>query len=60
VPGQWAPQWGTYAEGTGKEDLLAFRPTESVQDPAEVPSPGSGTYKIRVELTTMHYTFEAQ
>jgi hypothetical protein len=60
VPGAWAPQWGTDADGTGTGGKLVYRPTESVEDPAEVPSPGAGSFKIRVDLTTMAYTIEAQ
>ncbi|GAB4312191.1 MAG: hypothetical protein Kow00127_02630 [Bacteroidales bacterium] len=60
VLGQWAPQWGTDETATGAGGPLIFRPEESVPDPAEVPSPGSGTYTIRVDLTAMSYTIEAK
>jgi len=58
VLGQWAPQWGTDASGTGNFGPLIYRPTESVPDPAEVPSPGSGTYTITVNLITKEYKIE--
>jgi len=55
--GQWAPQYGTDAVGTGDGGNLVFRPTESVPDPAAIPCPaGEGTYTIRVNLATMTYT----
>ena len=55
--GQWAPQYGTDAAGTGEGGNLAFRPTESVPDPPAIPCPaGEGTYTIRVNLATMTYT----
>ncbi len=60
VLGQWAPQWGTNDTGTGDGGPLIYRPDETVIDPAEVPSPGSGTFKIRVDLTTITYTIVAQ
>ena len=59
ILGEWAPQWGS--DGTGVETgPLIYRPTEEVPDPAEVASPGSGTYTIRVDLTNMTYTFTAK
>lgn len=60
VLGEWAPQWGTDATGTGDGGPLLYRPTEDVPDPAEVPSPGSGTFTIRVDLTTISYTITAK
>lgn len=60
VIGQWAPQWGTDESATSDGGPLIFRPDESVADPAEVPSPGAGSFKIRVDLTSMTYTFEPQ
>lgn len=56
VSGQWAPQWGTNDEGTGEEGQLVYRPTESVEDPPNIPVPGtSGEYTITVNLTKMKY-----
>ena len=61
VVGAWAPQWGTVTGvGTGAGGPLIYRPTESVPDPAEVPSPGIGTFTIRVDLTTISYTITAK
>ena len=60
VLGQWAPQWGTDATATGEGGPLFYRPNETVADPAEVPSPGTGTFTIRVDLTTISYTITAK
>ncbi|MCF8367846.1 MAG: SusE domain-containing protein [Bacteroidales bacterium] len=60
IVGAWAPQWGTDDTATGLGGPLIYRPDEQTTDPAEVPSPGTGTFKIRVDLTTMSYTTEAQ
>jgi hypothetical protein len=60
VVGAWAPQWGTNDTGTGEGGPLIYRPTEDVTDPAEVPSPGAGTFTIRVDLTTISYTITAK
>ncbi len=60
VLGAWAPQWGTDATATTDGGPLIYRPTEAVLDPAEVPSPGVGTYTIRVDLTTISYTITAK
>jgi starch-binding outer membrane protein SusE/F len=60
VVGAWAPQWGTNDTGTGESGPLVYRPTEAVTDPAEVPSPGAGTFTIRVDLTTISYTITAK
>jgi len=61
VKGAWAPQWGTNTEGTNKEGLLSYRPTESVPDPPQIPGPSAaGNYLITVDMTTMKYTIEAQ
>lgn len=56
VLGQWAPQWGTDATAAGDGGPLFYRPTESEPDPAEIPSPGAGTYTINVNLATKTYT----
>jgi hypothetical protein len=55
----WAPQWGTDATGTGNFGPLLYRPTESVPDPAEIPSPGAGTFTIDVNLATKAYKISA-
>lgn len=61
VQGAWAPQYGTNIEGTGKQGLLVYRPTESVPDPPQIPAPSpAGQYTITVDQTTMKYTIEAQ
>jgi len=60
VLGQWAPQWGLNAEPVGTGGNLSYRPSETVQDPPEIPSPGSGTFKIRVDLSTITYTITPQ
>lgn len=55
--GQWAPQYGTDANGTGDGGNLVFRPTESEPDPAAIPCPvASGTYTITVNLSSMTYS----
>ncbi|HNX86184.1 MAG TPA: SusF/SusE family outer membrane protein [Bacteroidales bacterium] len=59
VSGQWAPQWGTDATGSPNDGPLIYRPTESVPDPAEIPSPGAGTYTIKVNLITKSYKIQA-
>ena len=60
IQGEWAPQWGSYDGGiTG--GTLSYRENETVEDPPEIPVPGSaGTYKIVVDLRKMKYWFEAQ
>jgi len=60
IVGEWAPQWGTNEIGTGNVGPLIYRPDEITADPAEVPSPGSGTFKITVDLTTLSYSIEPQ
>jgi starch-binding outer membrane protein SusE/F len=55
--GQWAPQYGTDASGTGDGGNLVFRPTEATPDPPAMPCPASaGTYTIKVDLASMTYT----
>jgi len=61
VKGAWAPQWGTNDQGNNKKGLLVYRPKESVPDPPSIPAPSTaGSYLITVDLTTMHYSVEAQ
>lgn len=57
VSGQWAPQWGDDGTHTG---ILLYRPDEATADPAEITSPGEGSYKIRVDIVNLTYSFEAQ
>ncbi|MCF8228539.1 MAG: SusE domain-containing protein [Bacteroidales bacterium] len=60
VSGEWAPQWGSY-DGTVSGGTLAYRPTETAEDPPEIPAPGtSGEYLIEVDLTAMKYTLTPQ
>ncbi len=55
--GQWAPQYGTDANGTGDGGTLVFRPTESEPDPPAIPCPlAAGTYTITVNLASMTYS----
>ncbi|MEZ5196015.1 MAG: hypothetical protein R2764_06335 [Bacteroidales bacterium] len=46
-----------------QEEIQAYwigPPIRRCPDPAEVASPGSGNYTIRVDLTNMIYTFIAK
>lgn len=55
--GQWAPQWGTDANGTSDAGTLVLRPTESDPDPAAIPAPtDNGDYKIEVDIVNLTYT----
>lgn len=54
--GEWAPQWGDDGSGDGTGGNLIFRPDEATTDPAEIPSPGAGTYKIDVNIANLTYT----
>jgi starch-binding outer membrane protein SusE/F len=56
----WAPQWGTDANGTANFGDLVYRPTEAVADPTSIPSPGTGTYTISVNLATLKYQISAK
>ncbi|MDN5330416.1 MAG: starch-binding outer membrane protein SusE/F [Bacteroidales bacterium] len=59
VLGQWAPQYGTDANGASDGGNLVYRPDESVQDPPAIPCPATaGTYTVRVNLATMTYTIK--
>ncbi len=55
--GAWAPQWGDDGSFTGK---LSYRPDEATTDPPEIPSPGTGSYKMIVDIDNLTYSFEAQ
>ena len=59
VQGNWAPQWGINTDPTFVGGL-SYRPDEVTTDPPEVPSPGVGTFKITVDLTTISYTIVPQ
>ncbi len=61
VLGQWAPQYGTDANGTSEGGKLVFRETESDPDPPAIPAPDvTGMYKIEVNLSNMTYKVTAQ
>ncbi|MDY0101307.1 MAG: SusE domain-containing protein [Lentimicrobium sp.] len=58
--GQWAPQYGTDADGTNSGGNLVLRPTESEPDPPAISVPeAAGSYKITVDLAKMTYTVVA-
>ena len=55
--GQWAPQWGTDAEGTPEAGNLVFRETEDIPDPAAIETPDStGDYLIIADIVDLTYT----
>jgi len=57
--GAWAPQWGQ-ASGTWESGTLAYRPTESVADPASIPSPPTaGDYLVVFNIDALTYTVTA-
>ena len=57
--GAWAPQWGQ-ASGTWESGTLAYRPTESVADPAAIPGPpADGDYLVVVNIEALTYTVTA-
>jgi len=57
--GAWAPQWGQ-ASGTWESGTLAYRPTESVADPAAIPSPPTaGDYLVVFNIDALTYTVTA-
>ncbi len=59
--GQWAPMYGTDANGTSTSGNLVFRETEAVADPASIPTPATdGTYTINMNTTTLTYTITAK
>lgn len=61
VPGQWAPQYGTDANGTAEGGNLVLRPTEDATDPDSIPAPDvTGLYKIEVNLSNLTYKITAQ
>lgn len=55
--GQWAPQWGTDANGTSEAGNLVYRPTEDVPDPAAIPAPDvTGEYLIIADTSSLTYS----
>lgn len=53
---QWAPQWGTDANGTNTGGNLVYRPTEDVADPPSIPSPSvEGDYRIEANIDALTY-----
>ncbi|NCC73600.1 MAG: SusF/SusE family outer membrane protein [Sphingobacteriia bacterium] len=60
VLGQWAPQYGTDANGTSSGGNLVYRPDENTPDPAAIPSPDvAGTYVITANINDLTYTIVA-
>jgi len=57
--GQWAPMYGTDAEGTAAAGNLVFRETESDPDPSTIPVEVDGTYTVTVNTNDMTYTVVA-
>ncbi len=54
--GAWAPQWGTTAGAISALGKLAFRPNETIADPASIPTPATaGTYKIELDFSENTY-----
>ncbi|MBN1340251.1 MAG: SusF/SusE family outer membrane protein, partial [Bacteroidales bacterium] len=61
VLGQWAPQYGTDANGTSTGGNLVYRPTENDPDPPAIPGPAAaGTYIITANTNTLTYTITLQ
>jgi hypothetical protein len=57
--GAWAPQWGL-ATGTWASGTLAYRPTESVADPASIPSPPTaGDYLVVFNVDALVFSVTA-
>ncbi len=52
IDGQWAPQWGSDAAGTG----VAFRATEQDPDPGVFNIPADGYYTANLNLRSMTFT----
>lgn len=58
--GFWAPQWGTDATGTWDAGPMVYRPTESVPDPAGIPSPDNeGDFWIMADTANLVYQVQA-
>lgn len=59
--GQWAPMYGTDANGTSTGGNLVYRPTENDPDPASIPTPATdGTYIVSMNTNTLTYTITAK
>ena len=59
--GQWAPMYGTDAAATSSSGNLVYRPTETVTDPASIPTPAAdGTYTVTANITALTYTITAK
>ncbi len=59
--GQWAPMYGTDAAGTNTSGNLVYRPTETVTDPASIPTPAAdGTYTVTANIIMLTYTISAK
>lgn len=55
--GQWAPQYGTDANGTSTGGNLVYRPDENTPDPPAIPCPeAAGNYVISVNTNDLTYT----
>lgn len=58
--GQWAPMYGTDAQGTSTSGNLVYRPTESDPDPASIPTPETeGVYTITINTNDLTYHISA-
>lgn len=59
--GQWAPMYGTDANGTSSSGNLVYRPTENDTDPASIPTPDTdGTYTVSINTNDLTYTITAK
>lgn len=57
--GQWAPMYGTDANGTSTGGSLVYRPDEATADPPAIPVPATaGTYTVHVNTNDLTYTIE--
>ncbi|MFA6949497.1 MAG: hypothetical protein WCQ70_02320 [Lentimicrobiaceae bacterium] len=58
--GQWAPSYGTDANGTSASGNLVYRATESDPDPSNIPTPATdGNYVVTVNTNNLTYTIAA-
>lgn len=57
--GQWAPMYGTDADGTADAGILVSRPTESDPDPVSIAVLVDGSYVITANTNDMTYTVVA-
>lgn len=57
TPGQWAPMYGTDANGTNTSGTLVYRATENDPDPSNIPVPDAvGQYTVTLNTTDLTYT----